>query len=312
MTKVRTKENQPALFAETAAEPETKTAVATTAKPTKRGKGKGEVVKFEPKHVNLLGAIMSAAADPACQPDKIHALLDVRERLMREQAMVGYRKAYRAAKDEMPVIDKDGRIDEGQTRSGRQGKKTRFATYENLQKLIEPVLAKCGLDLSLQSEPKPSGDGILMRATLSFIATTEYGEFVYSESTVVPMPPDPTGSKNAAQAVSSALSYAKRNAVILVLNIKTQAPPDRDLDGNDPKKVEQAEAKMASANATLGAADVKKLAAAIEDCGVSVDMVLSKYEIPKLEDMRAADLPSALAACAGFKAEKLKRQQQQK
>lgn len=294
----KTAEKEPALFAEDSASEQPKTAPkkpATT-------KPKGEVAKVEQLPApDLLRALVAAATDPNCQPEKMHALLDARERIMLEQAKVGYRRAYREVKAKLPVIDKDGRIDEGTTRSGRQGKKARFATFENLMTVVEPKLRDAGLDLSLQSEPRPGADGILMRATLSYIAQTQYGEIVYGESSVVPMPPDPTGSKNPAQAVSSALAYAKRNAIVLVLAIVSKDPKDRDVDGNDPEKAKP------PADHKVGADAIAKLDAAIKDCGVPLDTVLKKFRIKCLEDLKETDLNDAIEACAKYKVEKSKR-----
>ncbi len=248
MTKAKVKE-QPALFEQEQprgniqegsvkknTNPPPTTARPPTPKSQTAPKPGTAVEKVRPMpRTDLLAAVVRASSDPNCSAEKMHSLLDARDRLMRQQAEVGFRKAYRAVKLAMPRIDKDGKIDEGTTRSGRQGKKARYASYENLNEIIEPVIRDNGLDLSLHSEPKPGSEGVMMRATLSYIANTDYGETVYSESSLVPMPPDPTGSKNGAQAMSSALAYAKRNAVIIVLNIVSYAPEDRDLDGHDPK-----------------------------------------------------------------------------
>lgn len=308
MTKARVKEREatPDLLGAVAPQPEAKPVVAME-KPARQKKAtKTEVVPFQPKErPNLLAAIVAGAADPNCQPEKMHALLDVRGRLMCEQAEVGYRRAYRAAKSQMPKITKDGKLDEGTTRSGRQGKKTMWATYENINKVIGPILDAHGLDLSLHAEPKPGGDGVLMRATLSFVAETEYGEIVYAESSVVPMPPDPTGSKNAAQAVSSALSYAKRNAVVLVLNLISHAPEDRDLDGRRPDKVADAQDEKPKAITKQQLAEITK---AIEEAGATIEMVCTKYEVQKLDDLTQPNFDAAMMALRNWAAEK-KRQQ---
>jgi hypothetical protein len=300
MSRTKTKPPQPALFVE---EPP---AAKLPAQP-KTTKPKGTAVaKAEPGRPNLLAAIVAAASDPGCQPEKMHALLDVRNRLMREMAEVGYRRAYRAAKLAMPTIDKDGKIDEGTTRSGRQGKKALYATYENINKVIGPTLDKNGLDLSLHAEPKPEGDGVLMRATLSYIAVTEYGEMVYAESSVVPMPPDPTGSKNPAQAMSSALAYAKRNAVILVLNLISHAPEDHDRDGRGAPKNKTQEAveekKPAAAQVVvITEKQAMDLREKIEDCGVPMKTFCAHYGIDKIADLPAADYDQAVIDCDDYK-----------
>lgn len=251
------------------------------------------VVEAAPK--NLLVSVMTAITNPDVDPAKMQALLDVRARLMRELAEVGYRLAYREARRRMPRIDKDGKLDEGTTRSGRAGKKARFATYENINTVIAPILDEAGLDLSLHAEPKPDGEGILMRATLSYIADTEYGKTVYSESSVVPMPPEP-GQKNAAQAISSALAYAKRNAVVLVLNIVSHAPEDRDRDGHDPKVVDKNEGP-----ATISTEQITALGKAIIDCGVGLERFCAKYKIETVSELPASSFDAAMSACKNYK-----------
>jgi hypothetical protein len=226
-------------------------------------------------------------------------------------AEVGYRRAYREAKAKMPRINKDGKIDEGITKSGRQGKKTRYATYENLNEIITPVLKEVGLDLSLHAEPKTVGEGITMRATLSYIATTEYGELVYAESSIVPMGPEASGNKNTGQAISSALSYAKRVAVILVLNIVSYAPEDRDLDGQSTEKrnlrptagaaAETTEQQPDKSDDKISKAQLGELAHAIGACGVGVERFCTHYGVEKVADLPIARFQEAMDACARFK-----------
>jgi hypothetical protein len=245
---------------------------------------------------DLMSTLLDAISNPAVDPAKLNALLDIRGRIMREEAEVGYRRAYRAVKMGLPRIDKDGKIDEGTTKGGRQGKKARYATYENINVLTAPILERHGLDLSLHAEPKPDGNGILMRATLSYVATTKYGETVYSESSVVPMPPEPSGSKNAAQAVSSALAYAKRNAVVLVLNIISQAPEDRDRDGYPPKEIEGT-----VVDTPVTPAQIAKLNKAIEEAGVPLERVCEKYGLNKIEELPGSLFNAVIKSCETFK-----------
>lgn len=280
-------------------------------KPTKPLKKINEIVSAEPKPPaapDLLAAIISAAADPTCQPEKVHVLLDARKRIMMEEAEVGFHRAYRELKAKLPRIDKDGNLDEGTTKSGRAGKKARYATYENLSEKIAPILRDVGLDLTLQSEPAPGGIGINMKATLTYIASTRYGDVVFSKSSDVPMPPDPTGSKNPAQAISSALSYAKRLAVILVCDINTRAPEDRDRDGNAPRARRQAPEPSSPANELEDISDGKinsdqiiKLRETIEACGLTVEKFCATYKLASLADVMAHNFERAIAACQNYR-----------
>ena len=300
MTRSQAKERGPELFgADAKDEASTAKPAAPKAKPIPKAKSTA-VAKVDPAPSNLLAAIMSASADPRCDGPKIHVLLDARDRVGTQEAEAAFWNVYGAVQDELPSISKDNKI--VIEKNGRTVRSTPYASYENLWKIIKPILSRHKLRLLLSSEPGTGGTGVQIRATLAFVSQTSVGLFTFKKECVVPMPPDPTGSKNAAQAISSALSYAKRNALIIALNIETHAPQDRDLDGNHPDKV-----ATEAAPKVISPTQLKELTQAIADAGATASMVCNKYGVEDVAELAVADFKLALGALEKFKKEKAAR-----
>lgn len=259
---------------------------------------------------NLLSSLMAAISNPKVDPAKMHALLDVRARVMQEQAQVEFFRAYIRLQGKLPSITKDGLIDQGETRSGRKGSKSRYATYENINATTKPILAEEKFGLLLLPDVGPEGHGVIIRGQLGFVCDTQYGEIVHIERCTIAVPPEVSGSKNPAQGVGSSLSYGKRYGAIALLNLVSHAPEDRDTDAGGPKK------RPAPAGATMQDAEViqefltpkevKQLETAITEAGITVEFFCQRWEVPELElvNLNPKLLPEALAACASLKAKK--------
>ena len=306
MTKAKTKDPQPALFAEGETPPKpTVTIREGTLKknlndppknarpPTPKSQTapkKSEVVKFEPKAPppNMLAVIAAAAANPDIDATKMESLYRLYQETEGKQqfhdALIGI---------ELPSINRDGKIPV----SG--GKSLRFASFENVHKAVIPLLREHGFRMSFQPMPATSGEGMVVECKL--IRGT------YEEKCIVPISTASVSrAMNSQQAVGAAISYAKRYGLMSLLNLRSEAPEDRDVDGNDPSKMKEIEEQ----DQTISAAELKKAEAAIEDCGVPLETVNTRFDIKSLKQLRKADLPNLLEACAKFKTEKLKRAQQ--
>lgn len=294
MTRAQTKEPEPAPdLLDNVAPP-----VAKPAKKNQVAKIAVQAMTANGAPPNLLAAIIQAAADPACNPDKLHALLDARDRLMREQAHVEFMGAYIQLQSRLPRINKDGILDQGTTKSGRQGAKARYATYENINASTKDILAEERFGLLLLPDVGADGTGIIIRGQLAYVCETQYGKIVHVERCTIAVPPEASGGKNAAQGVGSSLSYGKRFGAIALLNLVSFAGPDRDTDA---KKVEPPQETV-----LINSKQIAELNAAIKDCGVDVDTVLNHYKVEKLDDLPVSSLTDALQACARFKANKVK------
>lgn len=293
--KTKTKE-QPALFEEGAPPPENiKKSLDEPPKSARspappKSHAKNQVAKFEPPK-SVLRIIAEAAANPAIDVAKMQALIEIqRDTEAKEQ----FHSAMLAVDADLPRITKDGKIEM------KSGKALRFASFENINKIVKPILRSHGLRLTFQPDVNPSGVGIIVHCHLT--------KGLYRESCTVPVPTTSASpAMNAQQGVGNAISYAKRYGTIALLNIETEAPEDRDLDGNDPAKAKEIEQR----DAAISAADLKKVKAAIDDCKVPLTTVLIKYQIDGIEELRAINVKDVLAACAKYKAESEKRAQPQ-
>lgn len=299
MAKTKTKEPGATLFAET----ETKPVATTAAKP--KTESRVVAIKKHDEPPNLLVAIVQAAADPKCQPDKMHALLDARDRLMKAEAHVAFVTAYIEMQSELPTIDAKGRIEIEAKRQGGKKQDTRYATYQEIQRVTKPILRKHGFAMLMLPDVGQNGVGVTMRGQLAYVCNTQYGKMVHVESCLIAAPLETGGSKNNVQGVGSSLSYTKRYCSVALLDLVSHAPEDKDDDARATSKT-TAEPEEAT---TITPKQVTELKRAIEDCGVGEDTFCNKYKIESgnIEDLPPAMLAEALRSCRNFKAERDRR-----
>lgn len=197
---------------------------STPAKRTPKQKG-AEVVKFEPPQPKgILEIIADAAKNPEVDATKARELFQL---YLDTEARQQFHDALMAI--EFPSIDRDGKIPV----SG--GKALRFASFENVHKAVVPLLRKAGFRMSFQPMPAPSGEGMVVECKLI--------RGIYEEKCVVPISTAPASrAMNAQQAIGAAIKYASRYGMMYLLNLYSEAPEDRDTDGNlpgDPISAEQ-------------------------------------------------------------------------
>lgn len=237
-----------------------------------------EVVPLPPP-TNILAIIASAAANPNVDVEKMRALLAMQREIMAEDARIAFTEAFIRMK--LPTINKDGKIDEGTTRSGRQGKKTRYATFEAINNAVEPLLKENGF--AMWFEPDVGDDGkIIMRGHLDHIKG-------HGKTCAISLPLETSGSKNNVQGVGSSISYGKRYAAIALLNIVSHAPEDRDLDGNEPEK-------------KIDENQVQQVADLIVESGSDRRLFCKYFGIEKVEDMPLNKFDDAVASLEKKKA----------
>lgn len=150
------------------------------------------------------------AKDPGVDVEKLERLIAMQERILKHNAESAFNAAFAAMQPEIPVIAERGRTD-----------KASYAELEDIVEAIRPILAKHGFALSHRTEwPDPS------RVRIVGILTHREGhqrtsEFLSSA--------DSSGSKNAIQALGSAVSYGRRYTTKDLLNIVTRREDDDGL-----------------------------------------------------------------------------------
>lgn len=255
----------------------------------------GNVVALAQTPANMLAVIAKAAADPNVIPEKMRALLEMQKEIVAEEARIEFTRAFIALQDELPYINPDGRIeilakDRGTgERTGRVQQSTPYATFQNIHRSVMPLLKKYGFTLSFATEPSPDGTRIIVKTILDHVRG-------HQRTTAFPLPAEVSGSKNNVQGWGSSFSYGKRYGTIALLNIVSDAKPDRDLDGAHPADARE----VLIEKPKIDADQIETLTDQIKGAGVGEKRFLTKYGIEKIADLPAATYDDAILACQNF------------
>lgn len=155
----------------------------------------------------ILQVIQRAAADPQCDIEKMERLMAMHERMQAKTAQTEFNAALAAMQCDIPSIAERG---------AGHGKIT-YATLEDINDVIKPIMQQYGFAMSFKVEHASAGisvTGILMHRA------------GHREETTMLLPSDTSGSKNAVQAVASSVSYGKRYVMCAMLNITTRGEDD--------------------------------------------------------------------------------------
>jgi hypothetical protein len=190
------------------------------AKRTKQSVVKTEIVSPE--------ALIMQAMNQGASFETIKEMLDLKERLQKQEAEKMFRIAMSKFQAECPIIIKSNGVDYTSKKSGTRVK----YNYASLDKIIATV------------------KGLLGKYELSYTFTTNQSETSVTaichafhiaghvESTLFTVPIDPEAYMNAAQKVASALTYAKRYAFCNAFGILT-GDIDDDADALSPEDKKQ-------------------------------------------------------------------------
>jgi ERF superfamily len=154
----------------------------------------------------LMQLIERAARDPSCDIERMERLLAMHERLITRQSKASYMAALSRLQPKLPMIEERGTIlnrnDEVQSR---------YALWEDIVTVITPILASEGFSLSFRT-----GNANQHIQVTGVLAHAEG----HSEETMLDLPADVSGNKNAVQAVASSVSYGKRYTAGALLNLR--------------------------------------------------------------------------------------------
>jgi hypothetical protein len=116
-----------------------------------------------------------------------------------------------------------GEIENGKSQKGTY-EAFRYATLEEIDKHLRPLLVEEEMDLSYSDEPQ-AGGGILIRGRLKHLPS---GHF---EDSFMPAPPDTSGGKSTVQGVGSTNSYLRRYIACNIFNIVVVGDDDDGTGG---------------------------------------------------------------------------------
>ena len=184
------------------------------------GKTNGKLVKVaEPVPPTGMAMFERLAADPVVDVGKLERLIEMQKDIMHHTAEAAFNAAFAVMQTEIPEIEERGRVTD----------RYAYATNEDIQEILRPILGKHGFSLTFRSEyPTPD--------TIKVIGILMHRDG-FSRSSEFIAEADTSGSKNAVQALGSTLSYGHRYTTRDLLNITSRAGDEevisltRDDDG---------------------------------------------------------------------------------
>lgn len=183
-------------------------------------------------------ALREIALDKDTPPEKLNALLDVQERIIKFKREEEFNRDWALLMKDLSSIKffKNKKVEYDKEKNNpKAGKVTafKFCPLGNVDKEVRPLMLKYGFHPSYTTEPRAGdGGGIVMTATILH-------EGGHAIKTVLPMPLDASGGKTNAQGMGSSVSYAWRNCLRMMLNIICiDDDEDDDGQGGAPKKID--------------------------------------------------------------------------
>jgi hypothetical protein len=179
------------------------------------------------------------AINPTVDVSKLEQIILLQERVEAINARKAFNVAFANMQADIPTIGEDGHTD-----------KTSYATLENIIDVVRPILRTHGFALNFRTEWPD-------KQTVKVVGILTHREGHAQESEFL-SEADQSGSKNAIQALGSAVSYGRRYTVRDLLNIVTrgqdddgqranqrrQAPPKRREGPRDPEIAPRAAAPV--------------------------------------------------------------------
>jgi hypothetical protein len=167
---------------------------------------------------NTVSMFERLAKDPAVDVTKLEKLMELQERAIARDAKAQFVSAMAAAQAEMKAVATDS--DNPQTRS-------RYASYEALDKALRPIYSKHGFALSYDTDDSPKPEHVRVLCEVMHIGG-------HSKTYHADMPADGKGAKGGdvmtkTHAVGSAMSYGQRYLLKGIFNVRVGEDDD---DGN--------------------------------------------------------------------------------
>ena len=176
-----------------------------------------------PAMQQMFAMALEAARDPDIDANKMKLLVDMATTQQDREAERRFRIAKQRALLEMPSITQKGAI-----RNRNNEIQSRYSRFEDMHRIIKPILAKYNLTISFNISHHDQ------MVTVQPILAYADADVAYEErGSEMVLAVDTTGSKNATQGAGSAASYGKRHSLKAMLNI-VEGGEDDDGQGAAP------------------------------------------------------------------------------
>jgi hypothetical protein len=164
----------------------------------------------------ILSVIQRAAADPACDIEKMERLMAMHERMQAKNAEQAFNAAMAQMQCAIPTVGED---------ATNAHTKNSYATLDEINYIIKPIMQSHGFAVTFKVDHAAAGisiTGILMHSA------------GHREQTTLLLPVDTGPGRNAVQAAGSSITYGKRYVMCALLNITTGEARDDDGAGSMP------------------------------------------------------------------------------
>ena len=146
--------------------------------------------------------IIQSAIEKGVDPSTLSALVDLKERLDRQEAAQSYAHAVAEFQARCPTIHKGREVP-------MSGGGFSYAAFEDIMARVQPVLRDCGLSVSFSTK-------MLSEKLMEVVCTVRHGIHSEQHTQTIPIP---ELKVNDAQRMGAAITYAKRYALCGALNI---------------------------------------------------------------------------------------------
>jgi len=166
----------------------------------------------------MMDIIGAALRDEKVSVEKLERLIALRDQEEKKQHERAYIEAMEVLHGSLRSIPRKGLI----TYPGKEGKSAssvKFATYEDMDAIMRPLLREFGFTLSFSYGSVGGIQGYVMkcRHTLGHV-----------EQTLLPLGADKSGGKNDVQAVGSSITYVQRYLMKMGFNLTIKDDPTDD------------------------------------------------------------------------------------
>jgi len=231
----------------------------------------------------LIHLIERLARDPAADLDKMQKLLEMRERIVAQEALTRFNDAMSAAQSEMTRVSADS--SNPQTRS-------RYASFAAIDRALRPIYTKHGFNISFDTGDEAPENCVRV---LAFVAAGGHNRTYHLD-----MPADGKGARGndvmtKTHATMSAITYARRGLLKMIFNI---AEGDDD-DGNAASH-----RNTQTESGSISEAQADELRVLLQDIaveaglrgGANVKAFCQYYKIDLIEDLPAITFDRAKTA----------------
>lgn len=221
----------------------------------------------------IFSMIERVAADPSVSVERVEQLFGLYQRMQADRAQKAFAAALVDAQKDMAPVAKD---------AGNSQTKSRYATYDALDRALRPIYTNHGFAVSFNTEQSAIENHVRIIGT---VIHQDGHERTYT----VDMPCDGKGAKGGdvmtkTHAMASAITYGRRYLLASAFNIATT---ERDDDGNA--------AGNAAPKERITEAQAKDLAALAERANIDLQIIREHFKVQELTDLTPAQLKTALA-----------------